>query len=200
MFRLFAIVVVLGAFGAALYFSGDALEAWESPEPSQASQPAPVTKKAKRHRGARTTKDPKARPKPKPTHPAKPAKRAWLAELNALCRDGRDELAQIPRPSTPAEIATYLRDAQEVNTLLNDEAVEIVRRGGDTATANQFRRLFDRDEAAVQKMLTLAERGEYTRLVRRFARSLVPLARAENRMLARLGAADCTLAADDFRL
>ena len=45
MLRFVAIVAVLGAFVAALYFSGDALEAWESPEPSKASLPAPETKR-----------------------------------------------------------------------------------------------------------------------------------------------------------
>jgi hypothetical protein len=200
MFRFFAVALVIGAFGAALYFSGDALEAWESPQPSKASVRAPAAKKkakAKSKRAAQPAKEPTRRPEP--TRPAKPAKRAWLADLNALCRDGRDELAQIPRPSSPADVATYLGDAQEVNRLLNDEAVEIVRRAGDTATATQLRRLFDRDEAAMQKMLTLAEDGQYVRLVR-FARSLVPLARAENRMLAKLGAVDCTLASDEFKL
>jgi hypothetical protein len=48
-------------------------------------------------------------------------------------------------------------------------------------------------------MLTLAEKGQYQRLAR-LARSLVPLAREENRLLARLGAVDCTLASDEFQL
>ena len=32
MFRLFAIGLVIAAFGATLYYSGDTLEAWESPQ------------------------------------------------------------------------------------------------------------------------------------------------------------------------
>jgi hypothetical protein len=194
MFRFVAIVAVLGAFGAALYFSGDALEAWESPEPSKASLPAPVAKKkAKPKRHAKPTKKAAAR------HVATPRKAAWLIELNALCRHGRAELEAIPRPSAPAEVVPYLRQAVRLNSRLNDQGVALVERGGNAAAANQLRELFDRDEAAIQSMLTLAEKGQYQRLAR-LARSLVPLAREENRLLARLGAVDCTLASDEFQL
>jgi hypothetical protein len=193
MLRFVAILAVLGAFGAALFLSGDALEAWESPEPSKASLPAPEAKrkaKPKRH----------AKPKTKAARPAAtPSKPAWLMELNALCRRGRVELEEIPRPSAPADIVTYLRQARELNMRLNDQGVELVRRGGNMIAANQLRKLFDQDEAAVQSMLTLAQKGQYQRLAR-LARSLVPLARAENRMLSRLGAGDCTLAPDEFQL
>jgi hypothetical protein len=195
MLRFVAIVAVLSAFGAALYFSGVALEAWESPEPSRASLPAPETKrKAKPMRPApRATKTKAARPA------ATPRKPAWLMDLNALCRRGRVELEEIPRPSQLSGIVTYLRQARELNKRLNDQGVELVRRGGNMTTANQLRKLFDQDEAAVQSMLTLAQKGQYQRLAR-LAQSLVPLARAENRMLARLGAVDCTLAPDEFQL
>lgn len=197
MLRFVAIVAVIGAFGGALYFSGDALEAWESPEPSKASLPAPETKrkakpKAKRHaRPATKAKAARAA--------AKARKPAWLIELNSLCRHSRIELEEIPRPSQLSGIVPYLRQAGRLNRGLNDRALAIVRRSGDPTVANQLRKLFDRDEAAVQRMLTLAEQGQYQQLAR-FARSLVPLARAENRMLMRLGAVDCTLAPDEFQL
>ena len=193
MLRFVAIVAVLGAFFAALYFSGDALEAWESPESSKASLPAPETKrKAKPKRHAKSATKPARLA-------ASPRKPTWLRELNALCRSGRVELEEIPRPSGPADVVTYLRQTRELNKRLNDQGVELVRRGGNMTAANQLRKLFDQDEAAVQSMLTLAEKGEYQRLAR-LAQSLVPLARAENRMLARLGAVDCTLAPDEFQL
>ena len=193
--RFIAIVAVLGAFGAALYFSGDALEAWESPEPTRASFPAPEMKrKAKLKRHARpATKTKAARPA---TTPRKPA---WLSELNSLCRHSRIELEAIPRASQLSGIVPYLRQAGRLNSRLNDRALALVRRSGNARVANQFHELFDRDEAAVQRMLTLAEKGRYQQLAR-FAQSLVPLARAENRMLMRLGAVDCTVLPDDYRL
>ena len=195
MLRFVAIVAVLGAFGAALYFSGDALEAWESPEPSKASLPAPETKrKAKPKRHARpAAKTKAARPA------AKPRKPAWLIELNSLCRHSRIELEAIPRPSQLSGVVPYLRQAGRLNRRLNARALALVRRSDNATVASQFHELFDRDEAAVQRMLTLAEKGQYQQLAR-FAQSLVPLARAENRMLMRLGAVDCTVFPDDYRL
>ena len=195
MLRFVAVVAVLGAFAAALYFSGHALEAWESPEPSKASLPAPETKrKAKPKRQARpATKTKPARPAATPRRPA------WLIELNSLCRHSRIELEAIPRPSQLSGIVPYLRQAGRLNRRLNDRALTLVRRSGNATVANQFHELFDRDEAAVQRMLTLAEKGQYQQLAR-FAQSLVPLARAENRMLMRLGAVDCTVSPDAYRL
>ena len=89
MLRFVAIVAVLVAFFAALYFSGDALEAWESPESSKASLPASETRrKAKPKRRAKSA--------PKAARPAaSPRKPTWLRELNALCRSGRVELEEI---------------------------------------------------------------------------------------------------------
>ena len=197
MMRFVAIVAVIGAFVAALYFSGDALEAWESPEPSKASLPAPETKrkaKAKPKRHARpATKTKAARPDATPRTPA------WLIELNSLCRHGRIELEAIPRPSQLSGVVPYLRQAGRLNRRLNDRALALLRRSGNARVANQFQELFDRDEAAVQRMLTLAEQGRYQQLAR-FAQSLVPLAQAENRMLMRLGAVDCTVFPDEYRL
>jgi hypothetical protein len=195
MLRFVAIVAVLGAFGAALYFSGDALEAWESPEPSKASLPAPETKrKAKPKRHARpATKTKAAR------RAATSRKPAWLIELNSLCRHGRIELQAIPRPSRLTGIVPYLRQAGRLNRRLNDRGLALVRRSGNATVTNQLHELFDRDEAAVQRMLTLAEKGQFQQLAR-FAQSLVPVARAENRVLKRLGAVDCTVSPDDYRL
>jgi hypothetical protein len=195
MLRFLAIVSVLGAFGAALYFSGDALEAWESPEPSKASLPAPETKrKAKPKQHAQPAmKTRAARPA------ATPRKPGWLIELNSLCRHGRIELEAIPRASQLSGIVPYLRQAGRLNRRLNGRGLALVRRSGNATMANELQELFDRDEAAVQRMLTLAEKGQYQQLAR-FAQSLVPLARAENRVLKRLGAVDCTVSPDDYRL
>ena len=196
MLRVVAIVAVLGAFGAALYFGGDTLEAWETPEPSQASLPAPDTKrKAKPKRPAKKA----ARPAPKPARPAKPRKPAWLIELNALCRQTRVELEEVPSPSGLSEVAPYLREVGRLNRRWNKQGVAILRRGGNAAAASELRELFGRDEAAVQTMLTMAEKGQYQQLGA-YAQTLVPLAKAENRMLKKLGAVDCTVSPGEYRL
>jgi hypothetical protein len=189
MLRVVAIVAVLGAFGAALYFGGDTLEAWETPEPSQASLPAPQTKRKAKPK----------RPAPKPARPAKPRKHAWLIELNALCRQTRVELEEVPSPSGLSEVAPYLREVGRLNRRWNKQGVAILRRGGNAAAASELRELFGRDEAAMQTMLTMAEKGQYQQLGA-YAQTLVPLAKAENRMLKKLGAVDCTVSPGEYRL
>ena len=189
MLRVLAIVGVLAAFGVALYYSGDYLQEFEAPEPPANAAPAPPSKKkAKPKRPARRS-----------ARPAEPRKHAWRAELNALCRQTRVELEEVPTPSNPSEVAVYLRETGRLNRRWNHQGENILRRGGNAAAANELRELFDRDEAAMQTMLTLAEKGRYQQLAA-YARTLVPLAKAENRLLKRLGAVDCTVSPDEYRL
>lgn len=198
MFRLFAIVVVVGAFGAALYFSGDALEAWESPEPAaEASQAAPVpNKKAKPGRRAQPRQPVQHA---QPAKKASPSKPSWLVELNALCRRGKAESNAIQPPSNLQEVPRVLRRVMRMNTRMNRQGTALVRRSGNAKAATQLRRLFDQDEALLQRTLAAAEKGQYNRLPA-LARSLVAVAKSENNLLQRLGAADCTLSPDELGL
>src|SRR5262245_62588574 len=104
MFRLLAVILVLGAFGGALYFSGDALEAWESPKPDPVAMPKPPKHKKraqpKRHAQPATHAQPAKR-----TVPAKPG---WLVELNATCRRGKRQTDSIDPPLNLNGIAPML--------------------------------------------------------------------------------------------
>src|SRR4029450_7351186 len=124
MFRFFAVALVIGAFVGALYFSGDALEAWESPKP----EPVAMPKLPK----------PKKPPKPKrhaqpvkrelPAKKAAPAKPSWLVELNAACRGGKRQSESIPRPTTPQELPRILKQVIGLNTRMNRENARVVSR------------------------------------------------------------------------
>ena len=190
MLRVFAIVSVLGAFGAALYFSGDYLQTWESPEPPAGAAPAPDSKK---------------RTKAKPKRPARTAKKesrrkaTWLAELNALCiRALDDDLAMDP-PSRPEDVPRYIRQFEATNTRRNRQAIELLRRSGDAKTTQAVRRLFDQEEQLVHSVLTAAQNGDEQQM-RRHMRSALAVGKAENRLFTRLGAVDCTLPPDAFEL
>jgi hypothetical protein len=193
MFRFFAVVLVIGAFVGALYFSGDALEAWESPKP----EPIAMPKLPK----------PKKKPRPKqhaqPVKYAKPVKKAqakpsWLVELNATCRRGKRESESIPRPSTPQELPRILKQVIGMNERMNRETAELVSRSGNTTAATQLRSLYAQDEALLHRILKASEQGEYQRLPG-IARSLLAVARAENRLFARLGAGSCTVSPDELQ-
>jgi hypothetical protein len=192
MIRVFAIVAVLAAFGAALYFSGDYLQTWESPEPPASAAPAPPSKK-------------KARAKPKAARHARQAKKelrrraTWLAELNALCIRALDDGYGMEPPSRPEDIPRYIRRFEATNTRRNRQATELVQRSGDAKTAKAVRELFDQEEQLVHSVLTAAQNGDEQQM-RRHLRAALAVGKAENRLFRRLGAVDCTLPADAFEL
>ena len=190
MFRLLAILGVVAAFGATLYYGGDRLEAWESPQAAvkaaEASGPT-SKKKAKRKRRSQAARKAKAR------------KATWLVELNALCRRGKDATEAIRPPSGRADTARFFRQYTRLNRRLNDQASALVRRSGNAKAARQLRGLFDQDEALIQSLLTAARQGQQQRFNNR-VQSLLAVAKSENRLLARLGAIDCTVSPDVFRL
>lgn len=200
MLRVFAIAAVLAAFGATLYFSGDYLQAWETPEPPANAAPAPPAKK-------KAKKKAKAKAKAEAKHAAPKAKKlagregdaAWLTELNAFCIRSLDELDAIEPPASPEEIPRYLRQLERTSTRVNRGITELVRRSGDAKTTRTLRRLFDQDEALVRDLGTAVQNGDVQGL-RRTTQSAFAIAKAENRLLTRLGSIDCTLEPDAFDL
>ena len=194
MIRVFAIVAVLGAFGAALYFSGDYLQAWEAPEPPAQAAPAPDSKKKA-----------KAKPRAKPARPARKAKKAsrrkaaWLTQLNALCIRALDDVYEMDAPSRPEDLPRYIRQYEAWNTRRNRQAIELIRRSGDAKTAKAVRDLFDQEEQLVHRFFTAAQNGDEQQMGR-YMRSALAVGKAENRLFKRLGAVDCTLPPDAFQL
>jgi hypothetical protein len=189
MLRVFAIVSVLGAFGAALYFSGDYLQTWESPEPPASAAPAPRSKK-------------KAKPKHRARPAKKPAKReaAWLTELNAYCIRVLDEgdYAFEP-PSRREDVPRYIHRFERWNTRVNRQMAELVQRSGDAKATTTLRGLFEQEEQLVHSMLTAAQNGD-AQTMRKHMRSLIAVAKSENAVLTRLGSVDCTLEPEAFEL
>jgi hypothetical protein len=194
MFRFFAVVLVIGAFVGALWFSGNTLEAWESPKPepvAMAKLPKPKKKrKAKQH--AQPVKY------AKPVKKAPPVKPSWLVELNAACRRGKRESESIPRPSNTQELARLLRKVTGMNARINRETAGLVSRSGNEKAATQLRGLYAQDETLLHQALTASEQGQYERLPR-IARSLLAVGRAENNLFARLGAGACTVSPDELQ-
>ena len=185
MFRaLLAAALVACAFGAALYFSGDYLQAWENPEPAKAQAAPAPRKKAKRRRHA-----PVKRTKPARKASTKPA---WLTELNALCRRAQDDAAAIPPPITAEGVADYFRQIQRLNNRWNRQAAAVLRRSGPSARAARLIGLFGEEERILSEIVSAVESRQAKRIERMRPR-FVALAKSENRLLKGLGARDCTI-------
>ena len=193
MFRFFAVALVVAALFGTLYFSGNALEAWESPKPETVAMPKLPRAKPKPKRHAR----PKAHVKPvKRVSHAKPT---WLVDLNATCRRGKRETESIPQASAPQGVPRVIKRVIRLNARMNRETAELVSRSGNAAATAKLRSLYAQDEALLQRILKAAEQGRYRRLPA-LSRSLVALARAENTIFVRLGAGACTASPDDLQL
>ena len=189
MLRVLAIVGLLGAFGAALYFSGDYLQGFEAPEPPAKAAPAPPAKK-----------------KAKPKHRARPARKrvkreaAWLTELNAFCIRALDEGEYgFDPPARREDVPGYVRRFERWNVRVNRQMADLVQRSGDAKATTTLRGLFDQEEQVAHSMLIAAQNG-VVQSMRKHLRSLLAVAKSENTVLTRLGSVDCTLEPDAFEL
>lgn len=189
MFRLFAIVAVAGAFVGALYFSGSALEAWESPKP--APEAAVATKKAKKRAHTRLVS------REKPTaHPAKQPT-TWLAKLNRLCRSSEEDAAAVAPPITAEGTSYYLREIVPVARRFNRRADVLLASAPDRSAAERMHRLFASEEHLLGSLADAIDDRNVDRM-RQTMTSLIAVGKSENRILTRLGARGCTLSEDAF--
>jgi hypothetical protein len=76
---------------------------------------------------------------------------------------------------------------------------ELVRRSGDAKATRALRGLLVQEEQLAHSMLSAAQDGDVQGM-RRQMRSLLAVAKSENRLLTKLGSVDCTLPPDAFEL
>lgn len=192
MFRLLAILGVVAAFGGTLYFGGDRLEAWESPQAAvaevEASDPGSKRKAKAKHRS-------RMRKKPGPRIAA------WITRLEALCERGQAQTESIRPPSSPHDSARYFAEFARFNKRWNRRAAELLQHsaGRSNRHVRQLLPLMDQEEALVQSMLTASRKGDFGRLGG-LSKALLRVAKAENRLLIKMDAVACTVSPDVFRL
>ena len=193
MFRLFAVVAVVGAFFGALYFSGNALEAWESPKvaPKAAATKA-KTKKAKHARAELVVSN-----QSKPPRKKRPS--TWLTRLNGLCLRTAEETASIPPPITPEGTSYYLREVIQVARTFNRKAEVLLDEGPDRAAADRMHSLFVSEEALLRSLANAIDDRDVDRM-RQAMTGLLAVGKAENRILTHFGARGCTASEDAFSL
>jgi hypothetical protein len=188
MFRLFAVALVIAAFGATLYYSGNTLQAWESPQAAVVAS-TPSKKAERSHRSRKAAKK------------AAPRVPGWVVRLEALCRRARARTDAIRPPSSPRDRLRYLDDYARLNERLNARAVTLLQ--GSPARSKpqvkRFIRLLDKEEALVASVISAARNGQFGRLGN-LSNQLLAVAKAENRVLIKMDAIACTVSPDVFRL
>ena len=193
MFRLFAIALVVVAFGATLYYSGDTLEAWESPKASAKAAPDAKRKGKSKKRKARARQRQAAR---RATSP----QATWVAQMNALCRRGQAAAEAVPLPLTPEALPDYFRQLTRVSKRWNRRAVALLERGArrDPEAVRGLVRLLGEEEELMAAMTSAVERGQDKRFEQLRPR-IVAIAKSETRLLNRLGARGCTRDAEELQ-
>lgn len=191
MFRLFAIVAVAGAFFGALYFSGNALEAWESPKPAVEAAGAKAKKAKKKPRAQLVSR----KMRPKPHRSQQPT--TWLAKLNRLCRSSEEDAAAIAPPITAEGTSYYLREIVPVARRFNRRADVLLASAPDRSAAERMHRLFASEERLLGSLADAIDDRNVDRM-RQTMTSLMAVGKSENRILTRLGARGCTLSEDAF--
>ena len=194
MFRLFGIALVVVAFGATLYYSGDKLEAWESPQPSAKAAPGAQKKGKSKKRKARARRRQAERRASKPPT-------TWVAQMNTLCRRGQAEAEAVPVPLTPEGLPDYFRQLARVNKRWNQRAVALLESGAprDPEAARGLVRLLNEEESLMSALTSAVQRGQNQRLEQLRPR-ITSVGKSERRLLKRLGARGCTPSEDLFRL
>jgi hypothetical protein len=191
MLRLLAILGVVAAFGATLYFGGDRLEAWESPQAAVEAAAAAPRKAKRAHRARKARKAKKAAPRVP----------GYILRLEALCRRAEAASDRIRPPSSPQDAVRYFGEYARLGEQWNDRAAALLRRSpaGNSTQVRRLLRLFDREETLVRNMLSASRSGDFNRLGG-LSNQLLAVARAENRILSRMDAIACTVSPDVFRL
>jgi len=192
MFRLFAIVAVAGAFLGALYFSGNALEAWESPKPVAKATSLKAKKGRKKARAELVS-----RTRKKPHRPQRPV--TWLAQLNGLCLRTAEETAAIPPPITPEGSSYYLREVVPVARRFNRRAEVLLAEGPDRRAADRMHRLFASEEVLLRTLADAIDARDVDRM-RQTLTALIAVGKTENTILKHLGARGCAASEDAFSL
>lgn len=192
MFRLLAILGVVAAFGGTLYFGGDRLEAWESPQAAAEAAEASAPKSKKKAKGKRRSHKAKK---------AAPRIPGWITRLEALCERGEAQTESIRPPSSPRDSARYFKEFARLNERWNHMAAKLLRHsaGRSNSHVKQLLPLMVQEEALVQSMLAASRKGDFGRLSG-LSKALLRVAKAENRLLIKMDAVACTVSPDVFRL
>jgi hypothetical protein len=191
MFRLLAILGVVAAFGATLYYGGDRLEAWESPQAAVEAAEASGPRSKKTAKGSGKARKAKSAP----------SVPRWVLRLEALCRRGQAQTDALRPPAGPADTIRYVNDYARLNERWNRRAVALLSgsAGKRDRYVKQLLPLMSQEEAAVKSMLAAAKNGQVGRL-RGISNRLLRIAKAENRLLIKMDAIACTVSPDVFRL
>jgi hypothetical protein len=173
-------IVVVAAFGGALYTGGNVMGAWEpydAPKgPSTRGEGTAAPKRARRPHA-----------KPRPAGDAR-----WTRRANALCIAARRDQAATRAPRTAEELAAFLRRGVSRNRYWNRRLLALGAPRGEARRFAKIRSLFHEDELLLSDLVrAIREQDGASALL--LGDRLVSLGRRESALLVALGARACSL-------
>jgi hypothetical protein len=186
-----SVIGIAAVFGAVVLYGGTYVGAWDPLEPPPRGPAASEEDGDATTTASAPTTTAQSQP-PTPTTTSIAPDAAWLEEANALCRRSAEEVAALPEPRTQKEARTVLAQAVDLNGFYNDEFAALGAPAGGAVAFAELLVLFEREEKLLGRMLTALQEnkmGEFFRLSDR----VIPLALAEDDLLYKLGAENCTV-------
>ena len=178
-------LIVVGAFGGALYAGGNVMGAWEPYEPAQPTGSPAV--------------DPKQLPPAEQRSRPRKAKAArdarWIRRADALCSAAHRETAEMRQPRTAEEMRAFLTRGMTMNRRWNARFLRLGAPRGEGKRFGRLRGLFREDEALMSD-LAAAVRQQDGASAMLLGERLMGVARRESRLMVSLGAGECALAAN----
>jgi hypothetical protein len=196
MWRIVAVLLVVLAFGGALFYGGQAMGAWEEykPVPDKAGTRvggpgAASPKSAKAHR--------KGRKSARASRPARGDRQTWAGRASAICRRARPDLELLARELAAArsaeELEAALAQLARANERVNAQLRAIPPPPRQRARVRALRAVLAKEERIVTGMLTAVRRRDGHAL-RALVEAADPVVRSENELFWVLGANECTVA------
>lgn len=173
-------IVVIAAFGGALYAGGNMMGAWEPYDaangPAAGGEKAAAPKRAKRRHA-----------KPRPARDAR-----WIRRANALCVASRRDAQQTRAPRTADELQAFLGRGVKQNRYWNRRLLALGAPRGEAKRFARIRSLFHEDELLLADLVrAIRERDGASAML--LGDRLVSIARRESALMVALGAHRCTL-------
>lgn len=186
---LIYVAVLVGLFGGAIVYGGNAIGAWDPLPP--APQPPPAVKITRT----------KAKPPATTTQPAQPAsaphrtaaQKAWVKQTNSLCRDSKAEVQKVLSQgdtTTPAGAIALFARVKNLNARLNDRFLALGAPAGYKDDVAKIRALFAKEERYFDSMYAALKRRD-SNTYYALSDRLTVIALDEADILANLGAYAC---------
>ena len=184
---LLYVTALVGLFGGAIVYGGNAIGAWDPLPPAPQPPPAVELEHAKPKKKAKQSGGSVA---PRLTS----AQKAWVRKADAICRQSRTEMQGLVSQAygirDRADLVEFFEQVRAVNEQMNDQFLAIDAPASYRQDLRRLQALFQKEEHLVDSMYQALERNDMQTYYALSDRT-VDVSLDESDIAADLGAYDC---------